>query len=138
MIHIDKSILKINVFICKSTQFKNTKSCVKKNYKFAPVKTNDSQKKYQLPVEIAKFFIDTMMYDYFTGDATARKEKSRKRAEEARDRTLKDMETKSLEKDKQMGIEKGAGDINAQLYDEIMSNPTDATNIRMKEKFLSL
>ncbi len=105
-----------------------------KECKFAPVKTNDSQKKYQLPVEIAKFFIDTMMYDYFTGDATARKEKSRKRAEEARDRNLKDMETKSLEKDKQMVIEKGAGDINTILYDEIMNNPTDAINIRMKKK----
>lgn len=105
-----------------------------KECKFVPIKTNDSQKKYQLPVDMAKFFIDTMMYDYFTGDATARKEKSRKRAEEARDRTLKTMEIKSLEKDRQMEIEKGAGDIKTILYDEIMNNPTDVTNIRMKEK----
>lgn len=103
-----------------------------KECKFIPVKTNDSQKKYQLPVEMAKFFIDTMMYDYFMGDATARKEKSRKRAEEVRNKKLKDAETKSLEKDKQLEFDKGVAYIANTLNDESENNPLYDTNGKVK------
>lgn len=106
-------------------------------YKPVKVDENDKHEKYQIPYDIAQFFVEELLYDYFMNPSPKVGKRRAERKETHRQRVLEDMEKKSLKEDNKITVSTGAAEIVHILYDEIETNPNYDPDGKMKEKIES-
>lgn len=108
-----------------------------KEHSIYPTKGNSGNEKYQISADIAKYMVQDFLYDYFMDSSTKIEERRAKREEQHRQKVLADMETKSLERDKKVGLLTSTSEIANQLYDEIRTNPGYDSDGKVQEKLES-
>lgn len=108
-----------------------------KEHSIYPTKGNSGNEKYQISADIAKYIVEDFLYDYFMDSSTKIEERRAKREEQHRQKVLADMETKSLERDKKVGLLTSTSEIANQLYDEIRTNPGYDSDGKVQEKLES-
>lgn len=104
-----------------------TKKAIQRKIKelgFPQLQADTGRKKYQLPYDYARFFIDVTMYEYFTKDKEGTVQKYRQHEDKRREKEFDDTKKKSAPKDIQLGIDARTTDLKETLLDP-KTNPGD-------------
>lgn len=108
-----------------------------KEHNIQPTKGNSGNEKYQISADIAKYMVQDFLYDYFMGTSTKIEERRAQREEQHRQKVLKDMETKSLERDNEVITQTSATEIVNIIHETMRTTPGYDSNGKIQEKIES-